>query len=205
MLSRRKGKEAYVEPVIEGDNYSFIARIGKPKDVDRAKRGTKLSRGANFECLMSGTPIGEDYIMSEAKAGRMGARLMAIVAEGDRERLYLTSTAEHEVAAERAEPEWKPDVDFFKRALGFRIGNYGMSKWSDLFSPRQIVALDTFHDLIQDLTALIRLDCAADSSSDIGAKEPSPSWLDEYAKSIALYVVFALDKGANLWSTYASG
>src|SRR5208337_750407 len=79
MLSTKAGKEAYVEPVIEGGSYRFTVKVGKPKDTEAAKNGTKLSRGANFQCLMSGTPIASDHIYFEAKAGRMGARLMAIV------------------------------------------------------------------------------------------------------------------------------
>ena len=80
----------------------------------------------------------------------MSARLMAIVAEGDRGRVYLAPTTEHEEAALEAKPEWKPDVEFFQQALGFRIGNYGMTKWSDLFTDRQLVALTTFADLVQE-------------------------------------------------------
>ena len=84
MLSTKKGKEAYVEPVIEDGSYRFTVKVGKPKDADAAKAGTKLSRGANFRCLMSGTCQSPgDYIKAdEANAGRMGARLMAIVGGG---------------------------------------------------------------------------------------------------------------------------
>ncbi len=80
MLSTKEGKEAYVEPVIEGGSYRFTVKIGKPKDVEGAKNGTKLSRGAKFQCLMSHTPIASEHIYSEANAGRMGTRLMAITA-----------------------------------------------------------------------------------------------------------------------------
>ena len=95
MLSTKAGKEAYVEPVIEDGGYRFTVKVGKPKDAEAAKSGTKLARGANFQCLMSGTPIAGDYIKAEGKAGRMGARLMAIVAEGERGRVYLAPTPEH--------------------------------------------------------------------------------------------------------------
>ena len=118
-----------------------------PPDADAAKAGTKLSRGANFRCLMSGSPIAGDYIKAEGQAKRMGVRLMAVVAEGDRGRVYLAPTAEHEETARGAIPEWSPDVEFFQQALGFRVGNYGMAMWSDLFTPRQLVALTTFSDL----------------------------------------------------------
>ena len=95
MLSTKAGKEAYVEPVIEDGGYRFTVKVGKPKDAEAAKNGTKLARGANFQCLMSGTPMRGDYIKAEGKAGRMGARLMAIVAEGERGRVYLAPTPEH--------------------------------------------------------------------------------------------------------------
>src|SRR5438093_5121554 len=99
MLSAKAGKEAYVEPVIEGGGYRFTVKVGKPKDVEVAKKGTKLARGANFQCLMSGTPIETEYIRSEAQAGRMGDRLMGIVADGDRGRVYLSPSVEHQSIA----------------------------------------------------------------------------------------------------------
>ena len=42
MLSKMKGNEAYVEPVVEGGSYHFTAKVGKPKDAETTKRGTKL-------------------------------------------------------------------------------------------------------------------------------------------------------------------
>ena len=85
MLSTKKGKEAYVEPVIEGRGYRFSVKVGMPQDPAAAKAGTKLSRGS-FRCLISNVPIAYKYIDNEANAERMGERLMAIVVAGDRER-----------------------------------------------------------------------------------------------------------------------
>jgi putative DNA methylase len=120
MLSTKAGKEAYVEPVIENGGYRFTVKVGKPKDAEGAKNGTKLSRGANFQCLMSGTPVAPQYIKDEGKARRMGARLMAIVADGERGRVYLAPTPEHEAAALEAKPEWKPEGAFVEDARAAR-------------------------------------------------------------------------------------
>ena len=84
-------------------------KVGKPEDPEAAKAGTRLGRGANFRSVMSGTPISGEYIKAEGKAGRMGARLMAIVAEGERGRVYLSPTPEHEEAVRQARPGWKPE------------------------------------------------------------------------------------------------
>ena len=163
MLSTKAGKEAYVEPVIENGGYRFTVKVGKPKDAEAAKSGTKLSRGANFQCLMSGTPIAGDYIKAEGKAGRMGARLMAIVAEGDRGRVYLAPTPEHEAvgAARRSRSGSRTSTFFRARARLLDVGNYGMTKWSDLFTARQLVALTTFSDLVQEARERVQRDALA--------------------------------------------
>jgi putative DNA methylase len=110
MLSTKPGKEAYVEPVLESGGYRFSVKVGKPKDAEAAQNGTKLARGANFQCLMSGTPMAGDYIKAEGTAGRMGAKLMAIVADGERGRVYLAPTLDHEAVARHARPLWKPEL-----------------------------------------------------------------------------------------------
>lgn len=108
ILSSKAGKESYVEPMIDGDNYRFSVRVGTPPVS--AKNGTKLSRGANFQCLLSDTPIEPSYIKAEGVAGRLGQRLMAIVAEGTRGRVYLEPIGEHEAIAAQAQPEWRPET-----------------------------------------------------------------------------------------------
>ncbi|HEY7291582.1 MAG TPA: DUF1156 domain-containing protein [Vicinamibacterales bacterium] len=206
MLSTKPGKEAHVEPEIDGTSYRFAVKIGKAKNVDAAKNGTKAAgRGANFMCLMSGAPIAGDYIKAEAKAGRMGARLMAIVVEGDTGRVYLAPTLEQETAAERAQPEWTPDVEFFQQALGFRVGNYGMTKWSQLFTRRQLVALATFSDLVSEAMHNIRRDAlAAGMSIDNAPLRDGGRSAAAYAEAVGVYVAFAVDKCSDYWSTICS-
>jgi putative DNA methylase len=199
MLSTKAGKEAYVEPVIEDGGYRFTVKVGKPKNAEKAKNGTKLSRGANFECLMSGAPIAGDYIKAEGRAGRMGARMMAIVAEGDRGRVYLAPTAAHEAAAQSAEPEWTPDVEFFAQALGFRIGNYGMARWSDLFTKRQAASLTTLAELIGAGVAAAQADALAKCLEDDDATIRSGGdGAAAYAEAVGLYLGFVLSKQADL-------
>lgn len=108
ILSSKAGKDTYVLPVVDGDKYRFEIRVGKPPES--AKNGTKLARGANFRCIVSDTPIDPKYIYSEGMAGRIGQKLMAIVAEGARGRIYLPPTEKMEAIAAQAQPEWKPDV-----------------------------------------------------------------------------------------------
>ena len=160
MLSTKKGKEAYVEPVVENRAYRFVAKVGKPPDPAAAKAGTSAGKRRAFLCLMSGTPITYDYIRGEGQAGRMGARLMAIVALGTRGRVYLKPTGEHEAAAREARPDWRPEVQLEGKAR-VNVSNYGLDVFGDLFTARQLVALTTFSDLVGEAMKRVRRDAVA--------------------------------------------
>lgn len=199
ILSSKEGKEAYVQPVIEGDQYRFTVRVGKPPAG--AKEGTKLAR-ANFRCLISGTPISGDHIKKEGQAGRMGARLMVIVAEGVRGRVYLRPTQEHEAIAQQAQPEWKPEVVISGSTQYLGIKPYGMERFSDLFTDRQLVALATFSGFVQEVRERVKYDSIqAGLISDNKPFDAGGIGATAYADAMALYLAFATDKIADRNST----
>jgi putative DNA methylase len=206
MLSTKAGKEAYVEVVIEGGGYRFTVKVGTPKDADATKIGTRSgSSGGSFSCLISGTPIPYEYIRSEAKTGRMGARLLAIVAEGERGRVYLPPSPEHEIIANRAQPAWRPDVEFFQQALGFRVGNYGLTKWSDLFTLRQLVALTSFSDLVREARGMVKQDTLALGLSDNGlGLNVGGTGAQAYADAVTVYLALAVSRISQYWSNISS-
>lgn len=195
MLSVKAGKEVYLEPIIEGDGYRFAVRIGKPKDIEATQNGTKLLRGSNFRCVMSGAPITGEYIRTQGKAGLIGTKLMAVVAAADGGRVYLPPTSEMEKVARKAVPAWKPDIEFFQQALGFRIGNYGLSKWSDLFTCRQLTALATFSDLVGEAREQIKRDAlAAGLSGDAQGLDVGGTGAQAYAEAVSVYLGCALSR-----------
>jgi putative DNA methylase len=203
ILSTKAGKEAYVEPVIEGGSYRFTVTVGAPKDIEAVKRGTKSgSSGSSFLCLMSGTPMPFEYLRLEAKAGRMGSRLMAIVAEGDRGRIYLSPTHEMESIALSARPDDPPETDLPAKALGFRVQEYGMTKWRNLFTSRQLVALTTFSDLVREARERVKRDGVNAGLPDDGrALAKVGAGATAYADAVAVYLAFSVDKAADYWST----
>ena len=206
MLSTKKGKEAYVEPVINGREYRFTVKVGKPEDGRTGKWGTKSGgSGSPFLCLMSGSPMPFDYLRTEAKAGRMGARLMATVAEGDRGRIYLAPAAVEELVANQAIPGWTPEVALPEKALGFRVQEYGMIRWRDLFTSRQLVALTTFSDLVGGAMKRVRTDAVAAGLPD----DPRPlrdggTGATAYAEAVGVYLAMSASRAADAWSTIVS-
>jgi len=208
VLSSKAGKEAYVLPVVEGDRYHFTVKVRGAAGFDeaeyaRAKEGTKAAgRGANFRCLLSDTPIGGDYIKAQGQAGRMCARLMAIVAEGARGRVYLAPVQEHEETARQAQPQWKPAGSVPARLTGGTCVPYGLREWGDLFTPRQLVALTTFSDLVGEAIERCRQDALAAGLADDGISlDQGGRGALAYAQAVGVYLAFAEDKCSDYWSS----
>jgi len=202
MLSTKEGKEVYVEPVVGVDGYRFTVKVGKPKDAEAAKRGTKSGGShSSLVCLMSGTPMPFDYIRDEGKAGRMGTRLMAIVAEGKRGRVYLPPNEDMELVARQAKPDWKPDVDLHGKCR-VNVSLYGLSTYGDLFTARQLVALTTFSDLVQEARERIKHDALTSGLPDDNrALEAGGCGEVAYADAVVVYLAFAISKLADRGST----
>jgi putative DNA methylase len=206
ILSTKGGKEAYVEPVVEDTSYRFSVKMGKPRRADMARNGTKLERGANFMCLLSGSPITASYIRAEAQAGRMGARLMAIVAQGGQGRIYLAPTDEHEAVALAAKPAWKPDLKVPTPCHDVdRLPMYGMPTWGDAFSPRQLAALTTFSDLAQEARERVERDAvAAGLPADGRGLDAGGKGATAYAEAVGLYLACGISRAADYWNSFAT-
>jgi putative DNA methylase len=203
ILSSKAGKESYVQPVVEGDSYRFAVKVGTPPEG--ANMGTKLARGAKFRCLLSDTPIDPDHIKAEGVAGRMGARLMAVVAEGARGRVYLAPTAEHETIARQTQPQWKPETDIPPDRRSMFTPLYGLTKFGDLFTPRQLVALTTFSDLVGEAIARVRGDAiAAGLPDDSRSLDEGGSGTTAYAQAVGVYLGLATDRMTDSHSSLVS-
>ena len=206
MLSTKKGKEAWVKPLIGDKDYRFEVRVGSPPDVEVARKGTKIGRG-NFRCLLSGSPMPYSYIDDEANAGRMGARLLAIVASGDRQRLYLSPDSESEIVAHSARPSWKPDLPsrgtWASNAQGRR---YGFHTFGDYFTLRQLTALTTLTDLVSEAREKAYRDTiSAERAGGVARRlQESDSDTAAYADALSVYLAFAVDRCADFGNTGAS-
>jgi putative DNA methylase len=199
MLSTKKGKEAYIEPVIEGDSYRFMVKMGMPDDTETAKSGTKLSRGANFECLMSKTPISQDYVRGQFKTKRNGEVLMAIVAEGDHGRVYISPTSEQDVIAQNAHPTWLPEQEMNQNTSNLVSGRgYGIAYWHEIFTHRQLVTLTTFSDLILNAQNQVKQDAlVVGMSSGDQMLDTEGNGAQAYAEAVSMYLAIALNKVAD--------
>lgn len=180
-LSKRAGKEAYLEPIVEDGKVRFEVRRGKGK----VREGTVGRTGAQCTCCGASVPLA--HIRSEAKSGCMGAQLTAIVAESQAGRLYLAANEGQRKIADVPMPEEVPTGELHGKARA-NVGLYGFNETSDLFTNRQLVALTTFSDLLTDIREQV--------CTDGGTKE--------YSEAIATYLAFVVDKLADYHSSICS-
>ena len=196
----RNGAHAYIEPVVKDGHYQFTVKTGRPPEA--ANQGTKLT-GSNFKCLMSGTVITDNYIRQESQAGRLGSRLMVVIAEGDKSQLYLQAPDEHAAISYVAKPAWKPDLKVPAPCHEVdRLPMYGMPTWGDAFTARQLVALTTFSELIKETKDHVERDAAglglAEDDVPLGRGGQGAK---AYSDAVGVYLALAIGRSANYWSS----
>jgi putative DNA methylase len=204
VLANKENKKSYLRPVVEGDRYRFTVKLGAPPP--EAKEGTKAKgRGSTFRCLLSDTPIGGDYIKAAGQAKRIGTRLMAIVADGVRGRIYLAPTPQMEKVAKQAEPTWRPDVTISGTTQYLGCKPYGMETFGDLFTSRELVALTTFSDLVGEARALIRQEAINSRLADDGkGLDANGRAASAYAEAVSVYLSFAISRLADFGCSLAT-
>ncbi|MCY3801424.1 MAG: DUF1156 domain-containing protein [Chloroflexi bacterium] len=147
-LSKKKGNEHWTRPVVDRDS-NTISFVVQDNNGGVPKGGTVSKKGAI--CIACNSAVKLDYVRKQAKAGNMGEQMTAIVAEGDRRRLFFPPTDEHIRVALHATPTWRPSGSLPDQARSISVQIYGFTDWSHLFTERQLTALTTFSDLLSEV------------------------------------------------------
>ena len=171
-LSKKEGKEVYIEPFIEDGSVNYKVCHGK----GNVHEGTVARTGA--KCIVCGTSVPFSYVREEGKAGRINSQMLAIVAEGGKGRKYFNANNYHEQVAVVDKPVDYPDAPLPANSRDFKTPNYGLTNYADLFTNRQLLALTTFGDLIQE----VRKQIIADGGNN------------EYSEAVSVYLAFTIDK-----------
>lgn len=199
VLSKKKGKEAWIEPIFENGKTRYsVHHKGKP-----AIEGTVNRKGA--VCACCGTPVEFPYIREQGKAGEIGNHLCAIVAEGNNSRVYLSADSEQILAAQVSKPEEYPDAVMPYNPRDFKTPNYGMTYFSDLFTNRQITALTTFSELVSEAQKQAEADAvAAGLANDHIALSEGGTGARAYGEAVGVYLSFLINKMADRGSSICS-
>ena len=202
VLSKKKGKEAWVKPITEGTSVHFEVQYGKcPKEYESFKVG----RSAVFKCPCCGEITTDAYVKQHGKGHEMGSQLMAVVGEGKHGRIYLSPDVEQTIAADVPAPESYPSGAMPENPRWFSPPAFGMTDYSDLFTNRQLTALTTFSSLVAEAQAKAEADAvAAGVTNDHIALSAGGSGARAYGEAVGVYLAFVIDKMTDYNSSVCS-
>lgn len=203
-LSNKSGNEYYIQPITNGKSYDF--QIIRGKCPNSLINGTKSGARGNFSCLLSGTPITSKYIKEQGKLNLIKNRLLAIIIKTKNGRDFIApnqTTNELQLSI----PDWIPNTRLAHDPRNLKTPLYGLERFRDLFSDRQLVALATFSSIISgnepwSLSNQIKQDAIKSGLPDDDIPLSSGGkGVRGYAEAIELYLSFAIDKCADYWSS----
>jgi len=192
-LSTKRGRGAYAVPMVDKKSGTVSFRIKAGKSGQHLPTIT----GVGAKCLQCDGVVPFATLREHGRSGTIRHRLLAVVVDGDRERVYLSPRHEWEEVALNCKPPWAPSTPLPDKALGFRIQEYGMSHHRDIFSARQLLMLATLSDLVTETRARIRADADAQGWHDEKALEAGGAGAPAYADAVALYLAFVVDQVVN--------
>ena len=183
-LSKKRGNEHWIKPIVDRER-NRITFVVQNHNAGVPERGTANGNGAT--CLGCGGVVKLPYVREQGRAGNMGEQMTAIVAEGNRKRLFLSPSEIHVKPAQEATPAWRPSGSLPEQARSISVQIYGFKNWHQVLTPRQLTALTTFSDLLGEVRDLIKL----------GEVE------EECADAICTYLALALGRTANSGCSFA--
>lgn len=199
VLSSKKGKEAYLIPkLVQNGRVKLGVSLTPSKDFTDPSKGFKRGMSGIFECINCRTVTTRSYVAEQAIKVGLGSIPTAIVCEGERGRIYLP--------AELIDFKIFPKVN--KEGLTIELApnprdvwcrNFGLKTPADLFTPRQLVALTTFSDLVGEAIEKCRHDAINAGIPDDGVGlDVGGTGATAYAQAVGVYLGFVLDKMADL-------
>ncbi|MEV4225367.1 DUF1156 domain-containing protein [Nonomuraea sp. NPDC049725] len=141
-VSKQKGREATVEPVVNGDKVKFIVHQGK----NGPAKATKGSGRAQFACPKCGSPLSEKELRAAGMTGQLGLQLMAYCMDTKSGRTFVSPSAELLPPASVETPDDLDEIEIGSNTRDFRASLYGLHRHVDLYTPRQLAVLTAFAD-----------------------------------------------------------
>ncbi len=204
-LCKKPGRLAWLEPVVDRGKrkWRFEVRTGSvPDDTAGIDAGTKTGRGS-FRCLLSGAALTTEYLHEQGRAGLIGARLLALVVDGERSRAYIAAVPEHEEAARSAHAAWRPATQLGTNTRHLTPVVYGYTTHASLFTPRQLTALDTLASLVADAHARVLADARGAGSEEGAALDRGGDGARAYADAVATMLGIAVSRRHDRWTAFS--
>ena len=197
-LSKKKGKEWHVEPVVKDCHVDFDVVPGKS-----SREGTVNRKGAT--CIHCGMPIDFEHIREMGREEKLGAQLMAIVAEGPKGRKFIAPDEIQIETSNVPKPEDYPlgELAHYPGHLNTKV--YGLNTFDKLFTNRQLTALTTFSELVHEAQRKACEDALGVGLADDGVGlADGGTGAKARGEAIGVYLAFVVDKLTDRHSSICS-
>lgn len=206
-LARKKGAEAWVEPVVEDDTVQFQIHQG-PNSAIKAK--PKVGQTAVFKCPSCGEVTTDAYVKECGVTHAISNQLIAIAADENKKRVYIEPDSKQNKAVDLLPPKKVPHGPLPNYARRFSPPSFGLRDYADLFTSRQLVYLTTMMDLAREVQAAVEKQALGKGFSDDGISfADGGTGALAYAQAIRMILVLTisklLDRCSNICSWDASG
>ena len=200
-LSKKKGKEAWVRAIVQDGrvHYEVVHDANGPRGDDE----WTIKHGKGAKAVGDGTPFSYDYIREEGRKGRIGAHLIAVVAEGPHGRLYLSPAPDQIGAANVPRPEIDEDGQIATNPRWFSPPAYGLTKFSELFTNRQLVAMMTLSDLVAEVREQVMVDAVIAGMPEGNHLQVDGADAQAYADAVATYLALGVSRATDYNSALA--
>ena len=208
-LAKKKGSEAWVEPVVEEGKISFKMHR-EPNPGGKLK--PKVAQTAVFKCPACGQITPDAYVKECGIKHSIDSQLIAVVADNGKKRLYLEATTEQEKAAQVNAPKNVPHGDLPNFPKRFSPPSFGLTDYADLFTNRQLVFITSMMDLAKEMQSDIEKDALEKGFGDDGITfADGGCGALAYAEAVRIALILTisklLDRCSNIcsWSTSSGG
>lgn len=203
-LCQKPGKEAWLEAIVDkpGRSWRFEVRFGKPPEAAVVESGTKTGRGT-FRCLLSGAPITPGDLHTLGKAGKIRHRLLAVIADGPRGRLYGEASRAQEDPGLVVHSGWRPSTHLGTNTRHLTPVAYGYTTHASLFTDRQLTALDTLANLVAEVRDVVRQHARSAGFGDGPELENGGSGAAAYADAVAVMLGMAVSRRHDRWTAFS--
>ena len=194
VLSKRPGKPViWIEPIVDDKSkkISYVIREGGSPPEGNVNRN-----GAT--CIATGASIPFSYIRDEASAGRMSESLIGIVAENQNGRIYLAP--QNEALAKSIDAPTPVPGKIFDWPGRMNVVRYGIDEFSKLFTRRQLLALNTFSEVLAEVFEKVISD-NSDQSDDLVALKEGGRGATAYGQAVVTCLALVVSKSSEYWSS----
>lgn len=147
-VSQNKNRPRWTTPSFDRDHNAITF------EVTESKTGIKFAQTAGrggAVCLACETSTNLEYVRNQALNGNMRQQLIAIAADGKRQREFLSPIESHEQIAFEPKPPHRPEGSLPLKAISISTRAYGLTEWHQLMTDRQLNTLCTFAEVLDEV------------------------------------------------------